>query len=66
MKTDISMSIHLTEEEAKSTEEYMFKYLVKAGWFNTIEEAKNWAGEVLFEAMLTYLEALGIDISFED
>jgi hypothetical protein len=66
MKIDMNIGINLTGEEAKRTEEYMFKYLVKAGWFNTKEEAEEWAGEVLFEAMLTYLEALGIDLSFTD
>ena len=66
MKIDMNISIHLTGEEAKKAEEYMFNYLIKANWFNTREEAEDWAGDVLFEAILTYLEALGIDLSFDD
>jgi hypothetical protein len=61
----IGMSINLTGEEANKVDDYMFNYLVKVGWFNTREEAEDWAGDVLFESILTYLEALGIDISFD-
>lgn len=62
----IDMSINLTGEEATKAEDYMFNYLAKeSGWFNTREEAEDWAGEVLFDSILTYLEALGIDISFD-
>ena len=66
MKLDVNMGINLTGEEARGIDDYVFRYLVKAGWFNTREEAEDWAGDVLLEAILTYLEVLGIDVSFED
>ena len=66
MKLDMNMGISLTGEEARGIDEYVFHYLVHAGWFKTREEAEDWAGDVLLEAILTYLEALGIDLSFSD
>ena len=66
MKLDMNMGISLTGEEARGIDEYVFHYLIHAGWFKTREEAEDWAGDVLLEAILTYLEALGIDLSFSD
>lgn len=66
MKIDMNMGINLTGEEARCIDEYVFHYLVHAGWFNTRKEAEDWAGDVLLEAILTYFEALGIDVSFTD
>ena len=64
MKIDMNMGINLTGEEARCIDEYVFHYLIHAGWFNTREEAEDWAGDILLEAILTYFEALGIDVSF--
>lgn len=61
------MIIRTTGKRIDKAEEYMFTKLTDptefgGAWFKTREEAKDWGGDVIFEAISYYLEGLGITI----
>lgn len=61
------MVIKTTSERIDKAEEYMFTKLTDptefgGAWFKTREEAEDWAGGIVFEAIFYYLEGLGITI----
>ncbi len=64
-------TIKATGEEFDKAKEYMFKKLTDpilhgGSWFKTIEEAEEWGGDVIFDAICYYLEGLGIILEDED
>lgn len=64
-------TIKATGEEFDKAEEYMFTKLTDptlycGPWFKTIEEAEEWGGDVIFDAICYYLEGLGIILEDED
>lgn len=64
-------TIKATGNELDKAEEYMFTKLTDptqyAGpWFKTREEAEDWAGDVIFDAICYYLEGLGVVLEDED
>lgn len=61
------MVIKTTGERIDKAEEYMFTKLADptefgGAWFKTKEEAEEWGGDVIFDAICYYLEGLGITI----
>ena len=64
-------TIKTTYEEMDKASEYMFMKLADptefgGAWFKTKEEAENWGGDAIFDAISYYLEGLGITIEGDD
>ena len=61
------MIIKTTGERIDKAGEYMFMKLadpteVGGAWFKTKNEAEDWGGDAIFDAIRYYLEGLGITI----
>ena len=61
------MIIKTTGERIDKASEYMFMKLadpteVGGAWFKTKNEAEDWGGDAIFDAIRYYLEGLGITI----
>jgi len=61
------MIIKTSGERIDKASEYMFMKLtdpteVGGAWFKTKEEAEDWGGDAIFDAIRYYLEGLGITI----
>ena len=61
------MVIKTSEERIDKASEYMFMKLadpteVGGAWFKTKNEAEDWGGDAIFDAIRYYLEGLGITI----
>ena len=67
----MKMMLTATGKELDKAEEYMFTKLTDPNlfggvWFETREEAEEWGGDVIFEAICYYLEGLGIILENEE
>lgn len=59
--------IRATSDEISKAEDDMLEQLSirqprELAWFSTKQEAEDWAGDVIFDAITYYLESLGIEI----
>lgn len=63
---DFKIELTTQGEELDKIENSVYTQLTNDGWFGSKEKAEEWGGDVLFEAVLYYLEALGITITLEE
>lgn len=54
--------IHSTEMDDAFEKAFKKLYSSSNPWFHTEEEAKDWAGDVVFDFALDVLEQLGIEV----
>lgn len=63
---DFKIELKAKGKELDKIDNYVYTQLTNDGWFNSKEKAEEWGGDVLFEAVSYYLEALGITITLEE
>lgn len=68
---DFKIELTTQGKELDKIENDVYIQLTNDGWFGSKEEAEEWGGDVFFEAVffeavLYYLEALGITITLEE
>lgn len=63
---DFRIELKTNYEELDKIDDYIYTKLAKEGWFDSKEEAEEWGGDVFYEAVLDYLQALGIILTVEE
>lgn len=63
---DFKIELKAQGKELDKIDNYVYTQLTNDGWFDSKEKAEEWGGDVFFEAVSYYLEALGITIILEE